>query len=63
MAVWLWQTLPSKRAKREQKEHIEMSECQSGAFEKVAQPASVRHLLTIPLVRALCLSGAGLSFM
>ncbi|KAI0807132.1 MFS general substrate transporter [Fomes fomentarius] len=57
------ETLPSKRSK-DQKERIEMSECQGGAFEKPpAQPASIRYLLSIPLVRALCISGAGLSFI
>lgn len=61
--VAVWQTLPSKRSK-DQKERIEMSECQGDAFEKPpAQPASIRYLLSIPLVRALCISGAGLSFM
>ncbi|KAI0748012.1 MFS general substrate transporter [Daedaleopsis nitida] len=59
---YLKETLPSKRSKQ-QKEHIQLSECHGGAFEKPAQPATVRHLLTIPLVRALCLSGAGLSFI
>ncbi len=55
------QTLPSKRWK--QKESIEMSERRGGDFEKQAKPASIRYLLSIPVLRALCISGAGLSFM
>ncbi|KAI0361978.1 MFS general substrate transporter [Trametes cingulata] len=48
---------------RGRKENIPMSEYRDGSFEKPSEPASVRHLLTIPVVRALCLSGAGLSFI
>ena len=55
------QTLPSKQCK--QKDNIQMSECHGGIFEKPSQPASIRYLLRIPVIRALCLSGAGLSFM
>ena len=55
------QTLPSKRWK--QKDHIEMSERRGSEFEKQAKPASIRYLLSLPVLRALCISGAGLSFM
>lgn len=48
---------------RDRKEDIQMSERRDGSFEKPAEPASVSQLLSIPVVRALCLSGAGLSFM
>lgn len=58
---YLGETLPSKRSK--QKDNIQMSECHGGVFEKPSQPASIRYLLSIPLIRALCLSGAGLSFI
>ena len=58
---FIMKTLPTKRWQH--KEDIQMSDCHSGAFEKPPQPASIRYLLSIPLVRALCLSGAGLSFM
>ncbi|RDX56894.1 MFS general substrate transporter [Lentinus brumalis] len=58
---YLTETLPSKRWK--QKESIEMSERRGGDFEKQAKPASIRYLLSIPVLRALCISGAGLSFI
>ncbi|OSD01624.1 MFS general substrate transporter [Trametes coccinea BRFM310] len=45
------------------KESIPMTERRDGSFEKPSEPASVKHLLSIPVVRALCLSGAGLSFI
>ncbi len=48
---------------RDRKEDIQMSERREGSFEKQPEPASVSQLLSIPVVRALCLSGAGLSFM
>ncbi|KAI0831192.1 MFS general substrate transporter [Trametes gibbosa] len=44
-------------------ETIQMSERRDGTFEKPSEPASVSQLLSIPVVRALCLSGAGLSFI
>ena len=55
------QTLPSKRWK--QKDHIEMSERRGDEFEKQTKPASIRYLISLPVLRALCISGAALSFM
>ncbi|KAH9854118.1 MFS general substrate transporter [Lenzites betulinus] len=48
---------------RKGKENIQMSERHEGTFEKQPEPASVSQLLSIPVIRALCLSGAGLSFI
>ncbi|KAI0637079.1 MFS general substrate transporter [Trametes polyzona] len=58
---YLTETHPNLQ--RDRKEHIQMSERRDGVFEKPPQPASISQLLSIPLVRALCLSGAGLSFI
>ncbi|OBZ75636.1 hypothetical protein A0H81_04450 [Grifola frondosa] len=58
---FLEETLPSKR--RQSQEHIQMSDHVGGAFEKPAQPASIKYLFSIPVVRALCLSGGALSFI
>ncbi|KAI1795984.1 MFS general substrate transporter [Ganoderma leucocontextum] len=58
---YLGESLPSKQCKH--KDNIQMSERHGEVFEKPSQPASIRYLLSIPLIRALCLSGAGLSFI
>ncbi|KAI0781048.1 MFS general substrate transporter [Trametes elegans] len=50
--------------RRDLKENIQMSERgEDGVPEKQPEAASIRYLLTIPVVRALCISGAGLSFI
>ncbi|KAI0664917.1 MFS general substrate transporter [Cubamyces menziesii] len=58
---YLGETHPNLQPRR--KENIPMSERRDGSFEKPSGPASVQQLLKIPVVRALCLSGAGLSFI
>ncbi|KAH9901278.1 MFS general substrate transporter [Cubamyces lactineus] len=58
---YLGETHPNLQPRK--KENIPMSECRDGSFEKPSEPASVQQLLKIPVVRALCLSGAGLSFI
>ncbi|KAL1947733.1 hypothetical protein VTO73DRAFT_13457 [Trametes versicolor] len=58
---YLGETHPNLQ--RDRKEDIQMSERRDGSFEKPSEPASVSHLLSIPVVRALCLSGAALSFI
>lgn len=35
----------------------------SPSLEKPPQPIGIRYLFSIPIIRALCLSGSGLSFM
>ncbi|KAI0336417.1 MFS general substrate transporter [Cubamyces sp. BRFM 1775] len=58
---YLGETHPNLQPRK--KENIPMSERRDGSFEKPSEPASVQQLLKIPVVRALCLSGAGLSFI
>ncbi|KIP09075.1 hypothetical protein PHLGIDRAFT_103288 [Phlebiopsis gigantea 11061_1 CR5-6] len=55
------ETLPSKR--RSRADSTISSPLDSPNLEKPSQPAGVRHLLSIPIIRALCLSGMGLSFI
>lgn len=61
----LEETLPSKRWKN--KDYVPMrqigSEHRGGDVEKPPQPASVKSLMSIPLVRALCASGFALAFI
>ncbi|EMD38498.1 hypothetical protein CERSUDRAFT_113677 [Gelatoporia subvermispora B] len=61
----LEETLPSKRWKN--KDYVPMrqigSEHGSNHAEKSPQPASVKSLISIPVVRALCISGFGLAFI
>jgi len=61
---FLEETLPSKRHKGD---YVPMrqvgSEHRSVDPEKPPQPASIRSLLSIPLVKALCLSGFALAFL
>ncbi|KAH9946226.1 MFS general substrate transporter [Epithele typhae] len=59
---YLKETLPSRHFKS--KEDTPLDEYHgSGTFGAPVEPISMRYLLKIPLVRALCLSGAGLSFI
>ncbi|KAI0646944.1 MFS general substrate transporter [Trametes meyenii] len=60
---YLGETHPNMQRDRTRKEDIPLSECRDGAFEKSSESASVKYILSIPVVRALCLSGAGLSFI
>ena len=58
----LWyQTLPSKR--HEKVEARPQSQCDTIAPEKPHPEVSIKYLLSIPVIRALCLSGSFLSFM
>ncbi|KAL6309000.1 MFS general substrate transporter [Sparassis latifolia] len=60
----LEETLPSKRWKNEYVQMRQMgSEHRGGDPEKPPEPKSLKFLLSIPVIRALCLSGFALTFL
>ncbi|KAF9820191.1 hypothetical protein IEO21_01624 [Rhodonia placenta] len=61
--LFLEESLPSKRHKGDYVPMRQVGSEHRPDPEKPAQPAGVRYLLSIPLIKALCLSGLALAFL